>query len=224
MRFSAKKLTLMAVLTAVALIVFIIEAQIPAPVPVPGAKLGLANVVTLFALFWRESKGRDTFTRREAGNEAPACGEDGLKASARGEDGFKAPACGEDRLKVPACGEENGAATVLTAVDALMILICRIVLGAAFSGNAAALAYSIAGGMFAFTAEVALRRFVTDKQIWVCGVAGAVSHNVGQILAAMLITGTPYIAALLPVLIVIAIITGIVTGLVAQFAVARLSG
>lgn len=46
-----KKLTLMALLTAIALTIFMIEAQIPAPVPVPGIKLGLANIVTVFAVF-----------------------------------------------------------------------------------------------------------------------------------------------------------------------------
>jgi len=45
-----KKLALMALLTAMALVVFVIEAQIPAPVPVPGVKLGLANVITLTAM------------------------------------------------------------------------------------------------------------------------------------------------------------------------------
>ena len=45
-----KKLSLMAMLTAASLIVFVIEAQIPAPVPVPGVKLGLANVITLIAM------------------------------------------------------------------------------------------------------------------------------------------------------------------------------
>ena len=46
-----KKLTLMALLTAIALTIFMIEAQIPAPVPIPGIKLGLANIVTAFAVF-----------------------------------------------------------------------------------------------------------------------------------------------------------------------------
>ena len=46
-----KKLTLMALLTAIALTIFMIEAQIPAPVPIPGIKLGLANIVTVFAVF-----------------------------------------------------------------------------------------------------------------------------------------------------------------------------
>ncbi len=46
-----RKLTLMALLTAIALTIFMIEGQIPAPVPVPGIKLGLANIVTVFAVF-----------------------------------------------------------------------------------------------------------------------------------------------------------------------------
>ncbi len=45
-----KKLALMALLTAIALTVFVIENQIPAPVPIPGVKLGLANIVTLVAM------------------------------------------------------------------------------------------------------------------------------------------------------------------------------
>ncbi len=46
-----KKLTLMALLTAIALTIFMIEAQIPALVPIPGIKLGLANIITVFAVF-----------------------------------------------------------------------------------------------------------------------------------------------------------------------------
>lgn len=42
-----KKLALMSVLTAIALTIFMIEAQLPSPVPIPGVKLGLANIITL---------------------------------------------------------------------------------------------------------------------------------------------------------------------------------
>ena len=45
----ARKLTLLALLSAIALTIFIVEAQIPAPVPLPGVKLGLSNIFTLFA-------------------------------------------------------------------------------------------------------------------------------------------------------------------------------
>lgn len=40
----------MSVLTALALIIFMVEAQIPALFSIPGIKLGLANIVTLIAM------------------------------------------------------------------------------------------------------------------------------------------------------------------------------
>ncbi len=46
-----KRLTLCALLTAIALTIFVAEAQIPPVVPVPGMKLGLANIVTVYAMF-----------------------------------------------------------------------------------------------------------------------------------------------------------------------------
>ena len=45
-----KKLCFMAVLTAIALTIFMIENQLPSPVPIPGIKLGLANIITLTAM------------------------------------------------------------------------------------------------------------------------------------------------------------------------------
>ena len=45
-----KKLALMALLTAIALTIFVVEHQLPAPVPVPGVKLGLANIITLVTM------------------------------------------------------------------------------------------------------------------------------------------------------------------------------
>lgn len=48
---SVRRLTRLALLTALALAIHLLEAQIPNPLPIPGAKLGLANVITLFALF-----------------------------------------------------------------------------------------------------------------------------------------------------------------------------
>ena len=46
-----KKLTLMGLLCAIALTIFMVEAQIPSPVPLPGVKLGLSNIITVFAVF-----------------------------------------------------------------------------------------------------------------------------------------------------------------------------
>lgn len=46
-----RRLTELSLLTALALIIFVIELQIPNPVPVPGVKLGLANIITVFAVY-----------------------------------------------------------------------------------------------------------------------------------------------------------------------------
>lgn len=50
--------TRIALLTALSLILFILEGFLPLPLPVPGAKLGLAAIVTLIAL--------DTMSTRDA--------------------------------------------------------------------------------------------------------------------------------------------------------------
>ena len=46
-----RKLTTLSMLTAIALTIFMVEAQIPALVPIPGVKMGLANIVTVFTVF-----------------------------------------------------------------------------------------------------------------------------------------------------------------------------
>ena len=46
-----QRLTRGALLTAIALTIFMVEAQIPVPIPIPGVKLGLANIVTIYAVY-----------------------------------------------------------------------------------------------------------------------------------------------------------------------------
>lgn len=54
----SKKLTKLALLAGVALIIFVVELQIPSPIPIPGVKLGLSNIITLVTLClfgWKEA-------------------------------------------------------------------------------------------------------------------------------------------------------------------------
>lgn len=51
MRMTTRQLTLCALLTALAMTLSYAESFFPLPVPLPGMKLGLANIVTLFALY-----------------------------------------------------------------------------------------------------------------------------------------------------------------------------
>ena len=46
-----RKLTTLGLLSAIALTIFMVEAQIPPIVPLPGVKVGLANIVTVFTVF-----------------------------------------------------------------------------------------------------------------------------------------------------------------------------
>lgn len=52
----AKKLTELALLTTVALIIFVVELRIPNPIPIPGVKLGLANIITVYAVYHYRAK------------------------------------------------------------------------------------------------------------------------------------------------------------------------
>ena len=159
-----KRLTRMGLLTALALIIFTIEAQIPPVVPIPGVKLGLANIITVYAMF------------------------------------------------------------VLGPRDTFMILFCRIILGSIFSGQAMTLLYSLSGGLLCYLIMLLMRKLVTDRQIWVCSVVGAIAHNIGQITAAILIAQTVGLIVYLPILLVSGIIAGFFTGFCAQFVVNRLRG
>lgn len=53
-----KKISLMALMISLAMIMSFIESQIPAFVAIPGVKMGLANIVVVFALYklgWKEA-------------------------------------------------------------------------------------------------------------------------------------------------------------------------
>ena len=51
-----RKLTFLALLTVIALTIVMVEARIPALVPIPGIKMGLANIITVFTVFAIGSK------------------------------------------------------------------------------------------------------------------------------------------------------------------------
>lgn len=46
-----KRLTELSFLTGIALIIFVVELRFPDIIPVPGVKLGLANIITVYAVY-----------------------------------------------------------------------------------------------------------------------------------------------------------------------------
>ncbi len=157
-----KKLTELSVLTAVALIIFVVELQIPNPFPIPGIKLGLANIITVYAVY---------------------------------------------RYK---------------PYEVAAITVVRLILGAVFAGNFAALIYSASGAALCLIGMLILRRFIDEKHIWISSVFGAILHNTGQMAAALIITQTPQLLAYYPFLLVSGCLAGAFTGLCAQIVISRL--
>jgi heptaprenyl diphosphate synthase len=47
---NTRKMVILSVLVSQALVLHVIERMIPVPVPIPGVKLGLANVISLFTI------------------------------------------------------------------------------------------------------------------------------------------------------------------------------
>ena len=57
---ATKKLTTLSLLSAIALALYAVESALPPIVPIPGIKLGLANIITLVVL-WKYS-AKDAFS------------------------------------------------------------------------------------------------------------------------------------------------------------------
>ncbi|MBQ4536522.1 MAG: Gx transporter family protein [Lachnospiraceae bacterium] len=154
---TTKKLTTLALFTALALAIFGIECAIPTLVPIPGVKLGLANIITLVVLVRYSGK------------------------------------------------------------DAFFVMLARILLGTLLFGQAMSLLYSLAGGFLCLLAMWCVNRLLQGHFLCLTSMVGALFHNLGQILIALLLTATPGVLSYLPFLLLSGIITGLFTGLCAQF-------
>ena len=151
---SIKHLVTMALFTAMALTIFVIEAQIPVPIPIPGVKLGLSNVITLIILLQYRPR------------------------------------------------------------DAAAVLLLRILLGSIYTGRLVAMFYSLCGGFLCFGGMALLCWLLHKKQVWFISIIGAVLHNIGQILVAMLVLQTAALGWYLLVLWVSGLVSGAIIGVI----------
>lgn len=156
-----KKLALYGVLTALALILSYVEAQIPAFVALPGVKIGLTNIVVVTAMYILGNKG------------------------------------------------------------AMAINLVRIIVVALLFGNAMSFAFSLAGGMLSTCLMMLLKRIGKFSPVSI-STAGGVSHNVGQIIVAMVLLNTEAVFWYLPVLWISGITSGLVIGIIGALVVKRI--
>ena len=152
-RTKTSQLTICALLISMALVLSYMERFIPLQmlIPLPGIKLGLANIVTVMALYF--------------------------------------------------FGEKH----------AFTILVLRCFLGAVFGGGISGLAFSMTGGLLAMTTMSLVRR-IGIFSVYGVSVLGAAAHNIGQIIVAVLLMNSIYVAGYLPYLLGVSIFTGLATG------------
>ncbi len=149
------------VFTALALIFSYVETLIPINFGIPGAKLGLANLVIVIILYktdWRE---------------------------------------------------------------ALLLSAVRIVLAGFIFGNLFSILYSMAGGLLSLAVMTVTKR---NKGFSVIGVsiAGGVSHNIGQLIVAMIVVHTYQVGYYLPMLLIAGLLTGGIIGIISGEVLKRL--
>lgn len=108
-----------------------------------------------------------------------------------------------------------------SAKEALLLSIVRIMLSGFLFGNLSSILYSIAGGVLSLEIMTLLKKQGGFSVIGV-SVAGGVSHNVGQLIVAMLVVETYQVGYYLPVLLVAGVLTGLGIGVVSQEVLKRI--
>ena len=105
--------------------------------------------------------------------------------------------------------------------DAAVISLIRVVLVAFTFGNSYSFAYSLAGAALSLAVMALLKRSGKFSLLGV-SVAGAVSHNIAQVLVAMAVMETSRLAWYLPVLLVSGIAAGVCVGAAGALIVKRI--
>ena len=108
-----------------------------------------------------------------------------------------------------------------SAKEALLLSIVRIMLSGFLFGNLSSILYSIAGGVLSLGIMTLLKKQGGFSVIGV-SVAGGVSHNVGQLIVAMLVVETYQVGYYFPVLLVAGVLTGLGIGVVSQEVLKRI--
>lgn len=160
-----KNIILAAILTSLAIVLSIMERFFPIAVliPIPGFKLGIANIITMFALIKLDFK------------------------------------------------------------STLLILMARILLVTLLIGSVSSFLFSLLGGLFSVFIMKLLLKY-KDKYFSIIGIsiAGAAFHNIGQIIAAIIVLKTVNVIAYLQVLLIMSIIVGVIIGIIVTFLIEKL--
>lgn len=97
--------------------------------------------------------------------------------------------------------------------EAFLLSVVRIVLSGFIFGNMFSILYSLAGGLLSLAVMAALKGRETFSVAGV-SIAGGVSHNIGQLVVAMIVVETYQVGYYLPVLLIAGLLTGLLIGII----------
>ncbi|PKM89672.1 MAG: heptaprenyl diphosphate synthase [Firmicutes bacterium HGW-Firmicutes-12] len=155
---STQKLVYFSFFITLASVLGLLEAFLPNPFPLPGVKLGLANIVTLLVIYLFGTK------------------------------------------------------------EGLAIAFLRVLFVSFLSGTFLSVGFflSLSGATVSALVMAALKKYIPSLSIIGISIAGAVTHNIAQLLAASVLIQTGYIFFYLPVLLLASLPTGLSTGYMAR--------
>lgn len=157
---STQKLTRLAMFLALSLILSYLESLIPINASIPGIKIGLANIITMYMIY--------------------------------------------------CCGiKETG-----------IIMFLRVILSGFLFSGLTTIIFGILGGMVCIIVMWSLKK-ISMFSVMGVSMAGAVSHNAGQILAAFIVIQNAEIIYYLPYLCISGLVTGLLVGYISALVIRR---
>jgi heptaprenyl diphosphate synthase len=106
--------------------------------------------------------------------------------------------------------------------NAAAVSFLRLAMSSLLFGTVMTFAYSLAGAVLSLVIMVLLKKLDIFSTV-IVSIAGGVCHNIGQILVAVLLLGTPQIAYYLIVLMITGTISGAFVGLCGALMIKRIS-
>lgn len=109
---------------------------------------------------------------------------------------------------------------MLDAPTAFVLMIVKVVLSGLLFGGVSAMLYAMAGGVLSMLTMMLLKKF--NFHMVVISMFGAVMHNVGQVVMAMLVLQTPKLMYYMAILMLVGLATGAVTGIAAKATISHI--
>ena len=105
--------------------------------------------------------------------------------------------------------------------NALLLMVVKVLLSGFLFSGVNAMLYAFAGGLLSMLAMVVLYK-LQGFHILTIAMVGAVMHNVGQVVLAMLMLQTERLIYYMAILMLVGLVTGYITGTVAKLLLRRI--